>query len=109
VKVWQIVRGTSCRDGVIEVDLSGDTAPDAPPQLRGFVGIAFHVTDRSHFELLDIQPRNGRPEDQLQRNHSTQYMSMPGFPWDKLRSETPANTSPMSTSSPDSGQNPKSR
>jgi hypothetical protein len=29
-----------------------------------------------------------KPNDQLQRNHSTQYMSMPGFPWDKLRSKT---------------------
>ncbi len=86
---FAIIRGTSFRDGAIEVDLAGDTAPDAPPQLRGFVGIAFHVTDRSHFELFYIRPKNGRSEDQLQRNHSAQYMSMPGFPWDKLRSETP--------------------
>jgi len=82
-----IVRGTSFRDGTIEVSLSGDTAPDAPPLLRGFVGIAFRVKDRSHFELFYIRPKNGRSEDQLQRNHSTQYMSIPGFPWDKLRSE----------------------
>lgn len=27
--------------------------------------------------------------DQLQRNHSAQYISIPGFPWQKLRSETP--------------------
>jgi hypothetical protein len=25
----------------------------------------------------------------LQRNHSTQYISVPGFPWEKLRNETP--------------------
>jgi hypothetical protein len=84
-----IVRGASLQDGTIEVSISGDTAPDAPPELRGFVGIAFRVTDRSHFECIYIRPKNGRSEDQLQRNHSTQYISIPGFPWDKLRSETP--------------------
>jgi len=84
-----IVQGVSFRDGTIEVTLSGDTAPNAPPEFRGFVGIAFRVIDRTHFELIYIRPKNGRSEDQLQRNHSTQYMSMPGFPWDKLRAETP--------------------
>jgi len=34
-----MVRGASLQDGTIEATLSGDTAPDAPPQLRGFVGI----------------------------------------------------------------------
>ena len=84
-----MVRGASLRDGTIEATLSGDTAPNAPLQLRGFVEIAFRVTDRSHFECLYIRPKNGRSEDQLQRNHSTQYISIPGFPWDKLRNETP--------------------
>ena len=84
-----ILPGTSFQDGTIEVTLAGDTAPDAPPLLRGFVGIAFRVADRSHFECFYIRPKNGRSEDQLQRNHSTQYISIPGFPWNKLRSETP--------------------
>ncbi|MGA8089494.1 MAG: hypothetical protein WCA10_19645 [Terracidiphilus sp.] len=84
-----IIEGTSLRDGTIEVNVAGDTAADAPAQQRGFVGIAFRVTDASHFECFYIRPKNGRSEDQLQRNHSTQYISIPGFPWDKLRSETP--------------------
>ncbi len=84
-----VVRGTSFQDGTIEVTLAGDTAADAPPQARGFVGIAFRVTDSSHFECFYIRPKNGRSQDQLQRNHSTQYISVPGFPWEKLRSETP--------------------
>src|SRR5437879_7328131 len=37
------VPGSSFQDGTIEVNLSGDTAPDAPPNLRGFVGIAFRI------------------------------------------------------------------
>jgi hypothetical protein len=84
-----IVRGVSLRDGTVEVTLSGNTAPDAPPELRGFVGVAFRVLDRSHFECIYIRPKNGRSGDQLQRNHSTQYISIPGFPWEKLRRETP--------------------
>jgi hypothetical protein len=84
-----IVRGTSFQDGSIEVNLSGDTAPDARPGFRGFVGIAFRVINRSHFECFYIRPKNGRSTDQVQRNHSTQYISIPGFPWDVLRGETP--------------------
>lgn len=84
-----VVRRTSFQDGTIEVILSGDTAPNAPPELRGFVGIAFRVKDTSHFECFYVRPKNGRSQDQLQRNHSTQYISIPGFPWDKLRRETP--------------------
>ena len=84
-----IIGETSLQDGTIEVNLAGDTAADAPAQLRGFVGIAFRVTDASHFECFYLRPKNGRSEDQLQRNHSTQYISIPGFPWDKLRGETP--------------------
>lgn len=85
-----IVPGSSFQDGTIDVSLSGDTAPNAPEGARGFVGIAFRVTaDRSHFECFYLRPKNGRSEDQLQRNHSTQYISIPGFPWNKLRSENP--------------------
>jgi hypothetical protein len=85
-----VVPGSSFQDGTIGVNLSGDTAPDAPPNLRGFVGIAFRVTaDWSHFECFYLRPKNGRAEDQLQRNHSVQYISIPGFGWQKLRSDTP--------------------
>jgi hypothetical protein len=77
-------------DGVIEMDIAGDTLPAAAADARGFVGIAFRVSaDRSRFECLYLRPKNGRAEDQLQRNHSTQYISLPGYPWQKLRSETP--------------------
>jgi len=85
-----IIPGTPFQDGTIELNLSGDTAADAPAQARGFVGIAFRVSgDRTHFECFYLRPKNGRSEDQLQRNHSTQYISLPGFPWNKLRAESP--------------------
>src|SRR5580693_8111488 len=52
-----VVPESSFQDGTIEVLLSGDTAPDAPANLRGFVGIAFRTTrDRSHFECFYLRP-----------------------------------------------------
>jgi hypothetical protein len=85
-----VVLGSSLQDGTIEVSLTGDTAPDTSPAARGFVGVAFRVTpDRSHFECFYLRPKNGRSDDQLQRNHSAQYISIPGFGWKKLRAETP--------------------
>jgi hypothetical protein len=85
-----IIRGTSFRDGTIELDMSGDTAPNAPAFMRGFVGIAFRVSaDGSHFECFYLRPKNGRSEDQLRRNHSVQYISIPGFDWHKLRTASP--------------------
>jgi hypothetical protein len=85
-----IVKGTSVQDGSVEVDLSGDTAPDTPANLRGFVGIAFRVgTGGAHYECIYLRPKNGRSEDQLQRNHSAQYISVPDFPWQKLRNDSP--------------------
>src|SRR5207237_8441171 len=53
----------SFQDGAIEVNLSGDTAPNAPLNLRGFVGIAFRITpDRSHFECFYLRPKNRSEE-----------------------------------------------
>jgi hypothetical protein len=87
---FAVVPGIALRDGTIEADISGNTAPDAPPEWRGFVGIAFRVSpDRARFECLYLRPKNGRSGDQLQRNHSAQYISVPGFPWSKLRTENP--------------------
>jgi hypothetical protein len=85
-----IVRSSSFQNGTIEIDLAGDTAPDAAPGFRGFVGLAFRVSSNPvHFECFYLRPKNGRSEDQLQRNHSAQYISLPGYPWEKLRSENP--------------------
>jgi len=81
---------TDFQDGVIEVDLAGEPQPGAGEGARGFVGIAFRVApDQSRFECIYLRPTNGRAEDQVRRNHSTQYISVPGFPWHFLRKEFP--------------------
>jgi len=62
-----------------------------PRKARGFVGIAFRVSlNGSRFECIYLRPTNGRAEDQVRRNHSVQYISVPGFPWQRLRKEFPA-------------------
>lgn len=81
---------TDFQDGVIEVDLAGEPGPGAPEGARGFVGVAFRVAaDTSRFECIYLRPTNGRAEDQVRRNHSVQYISIPGFPWPLLRKDFP--------------------
>lgn len=85
-----IVKGSDFRDGTIEVDLVGMPRKDAPPDTRGFIGIAFRVQDHgARFEAFYLRFTNGRSDDQLRRNHSTQYVSEPEYPWARLRKESP--------------------
>jgi len=89
-----ILKKTDFQDGVIEVDLTGEPQPNAGAGARGFVGIAFRVnfdsaTDAARYECFYLRPTNGRADDQIRRNHSTQYISHPDFPWQRLRKEFP--------------------
>jgi hypothetical protein len=87
---YAMLPGVEFQDGVIEVELAGEPGPGAEEFARGFVGIGFRmVPDGSRFECIYLRPTNGRAEDQLRRNHSVQYMSHPGFSWDRLRQEFP--------------------
>lgn len=85
-----LVPGTDFGDGVIEIDLAGAVTPGAPEGARGFVGIVFRAgADASRFENIYLRPTNGRADDQLRRNHATQYTSHPDYPWYRLRKENP--------------------
>jgi hypothetical protein len=73
-----VLHGASFHNGTIEVDVAGKSRTGAVPDSRGFVGVAFRVSDDpSKYECFYIRPTNGRADDQLRRNHSTQYISMP--------------------------------
>jgi hypothetical protein len=79
-------------DGTIEVDVAGSSLPDAPPNARGFIGVAFRIdAEGGSFasEGFYIRPSNGRAEDQVRRNRATQYFSYPGYDFDRLRREAP--------------------
>jgi hypothetical protein len=85
-----ILSGSDFKDGVIEAEIAAAPRKDAPQDMRGFAGMAFRVQpDGSRFECFFLRPTNGRANDQLRRNHSTQYISHPDFPWYRLREETP--------------------
>ncbi len=85
-----ILAGSDFGDGVIEAEVAGAVRPDAPPEMRGFVGIAFRVQPAgAQFECFFVRPTNARADDQLRRNHSTQYCALPDYPWYRLREDAP--------------------
>jgi hypothetical protein len=85
-----LVKGSSFKDGAIEVELAGKPSAGASAGARGFVGIAFRVQGGgSKYECIYLRPTNGRADDMARRNHSTQYASEPEWPWDRLRKESP--------------------
>lgn len=84
------VIGTTFNNGTIEVKVLSRLLPDAPEFARGFLGIAFRIDENNeHFESLYIRPTNGRNENQLRRNRSTQYFAYPDYKFDRLRNESP--------------------
>lgn len=87
------VPGLKMHDGTIEVEVAGEPLPGSPAGARGFVGVAFRIDEAGGSfacEGLYIRPTNGRADDQIRRNHSTQYFSYPGYDFDRLRRETPS-------------------
>ena len=84
------LKGQDFKDGTITVDVLSKLLPDAAPTARGFIGIAFRINnENSKFECIYIRPTNGRADDQIRRNHSTQYVSYPDFTFDVLRKVAP--------------------
>jgi len=85
-----LVPGMTLLDGTIELELTGDVMPGVGPGARGFVGLVFRAKpDLSQFECFYLRPTNPRSDDQVRRNHSAQYISNPGFPWQLLRDKFP--------------------
>lgn len=87
--VW--IEDLTFSNGVIEAEIAGALAPEAGGEARGFVGIAFRVQeDLKTYDAFYLRPTNGRASDQERRNHSAQYISLPEWPWSRLRKETPS-------------------
>ncbi len=84
------LKGVTFHNGTIDLDVAGSPAANVGEGARGFIGLAFHTApDAKRFECFYIRPTNGRADDQLRRNHSTQYISVPDWPWERLRKESP--------------------
>jgi len=86
---YAIIEGLEFANGVIEAEIAGAVAPGAITLARGFVGIAFRLQNAT-YDAFYLRPTNGRAEDQERRNHATQYVSHPDWPWFRLRKEIPS-------------------
>ena len=85
---YAILKGSHFHNGTIELELAGKPAASAGAGARGFIGIAFRVQGNK-YEYIYLRPTNGRADDQIRRNHSTQYGAQPDFDFDRLRKESP--------------------
>jgi len=86
---YAVVKDASFRNGTIEVELAGQPAAGAGSGARGFIGIAFRLQGDGSYEYIYLRPTNGRADDQVRRNHSTQYSSYPDFDFARSRQEAP--------------------
>jgi hypothetical protein len=86
---YAVLKQSSFRDGTIEVELAGQPAAGAGEGARGFIGIAFRLQGDGRYEYIYLRPTNGRADDQVRRNHSTQYSAHPDFDFARSRKEAP--------------------
>jgi hypothetical protein len=70
------------------VELAGRPAGGAGGGARGFIGVGFRLQN-DKFEYIYLRPTNGRADDQVRRNHSTQYSAHPDFSFAVSRQQAP--------------------
>jgi len=80
--VW--LTGVNFSTGAIDIDLRGRDVFQ-----QSFLGIAFHGVDSITYDAIYFRPFNFQSVDSLRHKHMVQYISQPGFPWDRLRKEHP--------------------
>ena len=57
-----VVKGSTFRSGVIEVELAGKPSASASAAARGFIGVAFRVqNDGSKYEAIYLRPPTAAP------------------------------------------------
>ena len=85
---YAVLKGERFHNGTIEASLAGKPGANAAPDARGFIGIAFRLQG-NRYEYIYLRPTNGRADDQVRRNHSTQYGAHPDYDFDRFRRESP--------------------
>lgn len=81
-------------DGAIEVDLAARINGRGQPEVRGFVGVAFHIapgldTWEAIYLRMTNGSRNNPPPPAPRHQFAIQYISYPDRTWRKLRQEHP--------------------
>lgn len=70
----------SFHNGTIEVKMLSRLLPDAPDFARGFIGIAYRISeDDTKFESYYVRPTNGKTNDPVRKAHGSQYFSYPKY------------------------------
>lgn len=78
----------SFKNGTIEVSVRSRLLPDAPDFARGFIGIAFRISeDNEQFESFYVRPTNGNHEDSLRASRASQYFAYPNYKFDYFREQ----------------------
>lgn len=75
-----ILKNTGFSNGTIEFDVKGKNVVQ-----QSFVGFAFHRQDEKTYDAIYFRPFNFNNPDTARRRRSVQYVSMPDYPWEKLR------------------------
>lgn len=83
-----ILTNSDFENGIIELDLAGGPPAGASDSARGSVGVAFHLQSPTRFECFYLRMTNARADDQVRRNYTLQYISVPDFPFERTRAET---------------------
>ncbi|MEO6003866.1 MAG: hypothetical protein ABIZ04_04945 [Opitutus sp.] len=76
--------GSDFIEGTIDVDLRGANKPQ-----QSFVGVALRGLNATTYDVVYFRPFNFMNTEIERRARAVQYISMPGFPWEKLRADSP--------------------
>lgn len=87
-EAYAVVKGAPFHNGSIEVELAGKPSAGTFENARGYIGMAFRLKN-GEYEYIYLRPTNGRADDQVRRNHSTQYSSYPRFDYAEARRVAP--------------------
>ena len=71
-------------EGVIELDVRGANRPG-----QSFVGLALRGADNETYDSVYFRPFNFKNPDPVRAARAVQYVSMPGWPWPRLREKHP--------------------
>lgn len=92
-ELMAILTDSDFQNGAIEVDVSGArregySKDEGLGGFKGMIGVSFHIQGDKR-ETIYVRPENSRLNNQLFRNRSTQYESIPDYPWNLLREQSP--------------------
>ncbi len=82
---FALLENSQFTNGVIEFDVRGKDVVQ-----QSFVGVVFHAdAEAKTADAVYFRPFNFKTPDPDRRSHAVQYISVPDFPWQKLRQEHP--------------------